>query len=267
MNFDLKKIELDVLIKFDKICRENELKYSLAYGTLIGAVRHNGFIPWDDDIDVVMPIDDYKKFIALNFEDENYKVLSSKNSNNYFYPFAKMCYKKIGLFESYRPETNLGPYVDIFPLDMVPDDIIKQKKLLNKNKNRMNNIFHIMCTSKSKYKDPKARRLKKTICFLLNILISNKKRKKIILKFERKCEKYNGNLLGNIRFSTMGINALLAKDCFDDLIELEFENHKFLSIKNYDTWLRSIYGDYTKLPPIEEQIPHHNFILETKENV
>nr|MCR5207201.1 LicD family protein [Eubacterium sp.] len=114
---EVKKTELEILIRFDEICKNNNIEYSLAYGTMLGAVRHNGFIPWDDDIDVFVKRSDYEKLLGLRYDDGRFEIKSHRYSNNYYYPFAKMIDKNTDLDVSWRLDKDMGVFIDIFPLD------------------------------------------------------------------------------------------------------------------------------------------------------
>ena len=131
---ELQKIELEILKYIDKVCKENNLTYFLAYGTLIGAIRHKGFIPWDDDVDIQMPRDDYNKLCdILKEENGRYKLLDHKEGLGYIYPFAKVIDSNTRLIETGLTETvNMGVYIDIFPIDGTPNDFKKRKKYLKK---------------------------------------------------------------------------------------------------------------------------------------
>ena len=120
---ELKKLELDILIEIDEICTKNNFRYSLAYGTLIGAVRHKGFIPWDDDIDIFLPRPDYNKFVDYCSKNKTiFKLLSYDNSRWYSYPFAKATNQNT-VIEEEETDFNgkMGIYVDVFPLDGLGD--------------------------------------------------------------------------------------------------------------------------------------------------
>lgn len=119
---ELKRIELDILKYIKTQCEKYNLRYYLAYGTLLGAVRHKGFIPWDDDIDIHMPREDYDKLIELEYNnpDSKYKLLSPKYNKDYYYSFAKMVDNETILEETgLKQIKELGVYVDIFPLDYI----------------------------------------------------------------------------------------------------------------------------------------------------
>ena len=118
-SLELRRIQLDLLIAFDKFCAANELHYSLDYGTLLGAVRHQGFIPWDDDIDISMPRPDYDRFLSLTKNGLGiYEVRSGEYTPGYFYPIAKMIDPRTILVEHTIGDAHImGVYLDIFPLD------------------------------------------------------------------------------------------------------------------------------------------------------
>ena len=131
-NEEAKKIEFKVLVEFAKYCDENNLRYHLAYGTLLGAVRHKGFIPWDNDIDVTMPRPDYEKFRKLVCEKEvasNISCLDYKYCDTF--PFIKLVDNRTICKEHFLvTESNMGLYIDVFPMDGFPKDIKKQKGII-----------------------------------------------------------------------------------------------------------------------------------------
>ena len=140
----LKKIEIDemkeyllgILQEFDKLCQENQMRYSIAYGTLLGAVRHKGFIPWDDDVDVVMPREDYEKLLSIKYKTKKYEVKSYRYSEDYYYEFSKMIDRDTLVLEKYRCDANMGIFIDIFPMDYLEDkrDLEHAMRKAQKNK-------------------------------------------------------------------------------------------------------------------------------------
>ena len=134
---EYKKVLLSILTRIDSICRENGLKYMLAYGTLLGAVRHKGFIPWDDDIDLLLPRKDYEtlRSVAKSFNTKEWKLLSYSNEPRFLLPFMKYCNKHT-IVTPPRFNTGFvyGLSIDIFPLDYAPNNDYLRKKQANKFK-------------------------------------------------------------------------------------------------------------------------------------
>lgn len=121
---EIKKVELDALLYIRKICQQYHLRYYLAWGTLLGAVRHKGFIPWDDDIDIMMPRSDYERLLELvpSLRHSYYKILSNPKNEDYYYTHAKMIDTRTLCVENdLQTIQNMGIWVDIFPLDGMPD--------------------------------------------------------------------------------------------------------------------------------------------------
>ena len=131
---EFKPILVDMLKTIDKFCSDNNLKYFLAYGTLLGAVRHKGFIPWDDDIDIIMPRSDYQKFIQYfnkGTQSHTLQVVDCYSTNNYYLPFAKLIHTGTVVLENVNNAIPLGVFIDVFPLDNMTDQFKKSKKFFN----------------------------------------------------------------------------------------------------------------------------------------
>lgn len=126
---ELKEIEFDILKVFDDFCKENNIRYYLAYGTLLGAIRYKKFIPWDDDVDLLIPRDDYNRMIKLFKDSERYRLFAFDRNPNFIYPFAKLCDMTTKKDEfGYENGVELGVDIDLFPLDAWDDDLEKAKK-------------------------------------------------------------------------------------------------------------------------------------------
>ena len=134
---ELKQVQLDILKFVDEYCKKNNLKYYLAYGTLLGAVRHKGYIPWDDDIDLLMFREDYEKFVT-SFKDERYKVFATEVNAKYPYPFAKVGDTTTYFEEEIKDVMDTGVNIDIFPLDYLPEDKVKS---VTKKRNFLQKIW------------------------------------------------------------------------------------------------------------------------------
>ena len=130
---EYRKITLEVLKEIDKICEENQLYYSLGFGSLIGAIRHQGFIPWDDDIDIVMPREDYNKLEKIINENEyNINFITLKTNSSTIFSYGKICMKGTKVIEAnYRSVEGYGAFVDVFPIDNAPE-LLKERKIMSK---------------------------------------------------------------------------------------------------------------------------------------
>ena len=253
----------DNLIKnlknFDTFCKKHKLTYFLMYGTLIGAARHKGFIPWDDDIDVIMPRPDYEKLERI-FNDENnrYRLISQKTTKGYNAPLAKVVDTATILKQDYgyRDEIELGAYIDIFVLDGMPDNERDQKKHLKTATKlsdgwiRSVHVFH--------YKGSTFMRdLLRYIRYLPKYATGYKKYLTKIQKHSTKYSYDSSNYVANLSFITES-KCIYKKSDFQK-IYLDFEGMKMPCPKGYDAILTDVYGDWRKLPPKEKQISNHDF--------
>ena len=249
----LQMTELEILVEFDRICRKHGIKYSLGCGTLLGAIRHNGFVPWDDDIDIWILREDYERFCELS---------KTELDKRYFFqnwdtdPYFNSGYGKIRkLGTSYirvgqeKMKYQDGIYIDILPLDNLPDDYWKRVRM----------IVAAWVFRKLTYAKAGAmceRKLISRIGFLLLSLIpvsvSKRGFKKLLLKYNGQKTLYC-KCLGDCAFNPHW------RDDFDEVIEWEFEGHMFFVSKRYDSLLKNNIGiDYLRLPPEEQRIPHAN---------
>lgn len=252
-----RKIQVEILLEFVKFCDENNLEYFLAYGTLIGAVRHNGFIPWDDDIDVHMPRPDYDKFIQLYREkmlDSRYKI-SIPTDKTAKHPFVKFYDSKTAKIEkgiAYN-EDYLGIDIDVWPLDGQPEDEIIFKKWFRKLK--FNYFLFFGTVSSLTYGNLK-RRLK---VLATKILAVSKNR--VIAKTDKMHSLYpydSVNVVGTMISCFNYETERFPKEWFRDYVLMDFEGHKLKAPIDYDKVLRKIYEDYMQLPPEEQRVTHHS---------
>lgn len=249
---EIKKIELEMLVAFDDFCIKKNLRYSLGGGTLLGAVRHKGFIPWDDDIDVMMPRADYEIFVSEFNNSEYNKTMELKAfeiDKTYKYPFAKICDKNTILLEE-SVEQVLGIYIDVFPIDGFDLNWKKVFRKYNLLKTKLN--FHLCPSSSS--------RIKKFIKTIYLKFSSSEKLQEKIKKLVSKCD-YETSEFRGVIIGTYGKKEIYDAFVFEDYVKLPFENKEFSCLKEYDKYLTQHYGDYMKLPPKEKQIsPHRNTV-------
>lgn len=259
---EIQQASFIILQKIKEICKILNINYSLAYGTLIGAIRHKGFIPWDDDIDVIMKREDYNKFIEFCIKNKEtikpFELKSFKTDKKYLYPISRLSDSryKADFFDGSK-HYEIGTFVDIYPFDKVENEDKRWLKKLH------NNIRKISIMSCSKYMSPKGiiKKIFKPFYYLitrfcnLNNLIN--KQDVLAQKYNKKNSSYVGCVLWDNQ-------RLYNSNIFDEFIEVEFNGDLFSCIKEYDYMLRENYGDYMQLPPEEERIPHHYYDLYKK---
>lgn len=255
----LKKLhneQLKILDEFDRICTKYNLTYFLVGGTLLGAVRHKGFIPWDDDLDVSMPREDYEKLINVYYKDikDNFYIDHYTSNKNYYKPFAKMKLKNTKFIEkdTQNVKSNQEIWVDIFPLDYTINDNIskKQKKYIEK-------IHHINMM-KSKV-NVKLNKFKKIIVAVFFSLFSNA----TLGKIQEKIMKKQNSIYDTKYYINFGSQYGIIKqkhliEKYYPIKKIEFEEKKYNVPNDYDYVLKKIYGEnYMELPPIEKRVTHN----------
>lgn len=235
-NEERKSILVELLEQFEHFCNEKNLRYYLAYGTLIGAVRHKGFIPWDDDIDILMPIEDYRRFLEEYPNNKKYEVLDVSFQNDYFFPFAKLVDNETYLHHYGVPITWMqGMYIDIFPMSGFEKNISFEKQWLTQTLLDIEWYWYYIS------KDV----IHKELADCRNRILNEKFR----IKFDQ------ADRVGVL--TTLPAKPwILDKSVFADGCELSFEGKTYKAPAGYDIYLRNIYGDYMQIPPVEEQRIH-----------
>lgn len=248
---EIKKREIDIISEIDKFCRNNNIRYSIIGGTLIGAVRHQGFIPWDDDIDIAMTRENYEKFNKL-YKSNKYKILTYQSTPNYYYSYIKVVDKNTVIFEkNLKNFEDNGIFIDIFPIDKVQENLKEIKRI-----NIIGKIRNIAVTNKETIKNKKI--LQKILYPILKN-INVQKLCKYMDKIAQKNEKQNLMMCGTIVAGSSNEKNIVPIELFEDYVDLKFENLNLMAVKNYDKFLRIIFGEYMKLPPKEQQISNHSF--------
>ena len=248
-----------VLKKMKEIFEKNNWNYFLTYGTLIGAVRHKGFIPWDDDIDVWVPRADYEKFIdyCINNEQDIYpfKIIHYKNNERYIYPIARFVDTRYRIEYENAPDYGLGLFVDIYPLDGYNENDILLKKRITRLKKRIS-----LCGLNTMVKSDN--KLKNIIKIPYYYALRGANVTKLLKKIDLIAQKYSFDKYDVVDCTCWANTLAFAKKeelGLDTPSYLIFNGEKFQVPKNYDAILRRIYGDYMELPPKEEQVAHHYY--------
>ncbi len=257
---EIQQMELGIMEYIHETCQKIGVKYFLAYGSLIGAVRHKGFIPWDDDMDICMLREDYEKlqdYLIAN-PDERYEVMSYKNNLNYVYPFMKVQDNQTYLLEEdVRIDSNMGIYVDIFPVDGYEDDSVFKDKMTRLIKKRQLSCYTFKgITNTKSLLNSLIRYISVIIFYFTN---TNKYIRGIDeLAQSRKVGDYE--LVDYLIYKDMN-KPVWKREWLNQTITGVFEGKEFMIPKNYHEILTSDYGDYTQLPPVELRFSHHDFQL------
>ena len=254
----------DVLREFISICKANNLVYFCCGGTAIGAIRHHGMIPWDDDVDVFMPRPDYDKFIqiAQNKLSSDYELVTPYTYHDYPLYFAKLCNKHTTLMEEEDTPCIYGLFIDIFPIDGAPDDMDQARLMeskFRKIKNRLeaistHNTFAEYISLLTKPKEW-GRFVGKTFGFFFR----NFYRKRHLGQLNAICYRYNyadSNIVA-VYCGSYGPKEVFPKSWLDGSVTFTYEGMEVSLPKGYDNYLRQYYGDYMQLPPEEKRISHH----------
>lgn len=251
---ELKKRELSILLETKKFCENKHLKYYLAGGTLLGAIRHKGFIPWDDDIDICMPRKDYEYFVKNFFCNKKLEIRSNL-LNNLEAPFAKIVDLNTIIYSKFdESEVNKHLWIDIFPVDGLSENLEEVKKIYDKC-----NFYRTILLLADARLGQGTTIFRKYSKYILKPFAKLYGRKRCVEKIEEiaKSNPYEtSKYVGAVTWGLYGIGERMLKSEFEKYVEVEFEGHKFPTFSCWDSYLKGLYGDYMKLPPLEERKNH-----------
>lgn len=252
---ELRKIQLNILSRLHNFCIEHGINYSLSSGTLIGAVRHKGYIPWDDDIDTYILRPDYER-LEKEFEDEYIKILSPNTDRDCIYAYAKMYDSRTILIENTSKNTqSIGVNIDLFIIDSVPDNIEERRSLFRKNKllDKLLSVKLVTIRKGRSFKKNLTLFLGKIAICWIPIRWIIKQKRKVVGAFNPKAKDVCNVLAGS------SIRSCLPMDIMHNFIDIDFEGRTFKCMKDFDLYLSRCYGDYMQLPPVEKRVSHHSF--------
>ena len=225
------EILFEIMKDIDAFCRANNIRYSLSDGTMLGAVRHGGFIPWDDDADLCMPREDFDRFVKTYKSDRYHLLLNTHTEDEvFFYGFAKINDPTTYGATSYRNLSKYGVAVDIFPLEPVPEDDKERAEYTHKIRSLHNRLYH---------------RHRKDLVSVI------KSYRHSIDWWWNKIEdalhdgKYSGSHLLSQIIGMPNVEVLVDIERFDNLADIEFQGYKFLGFSDTDSYLKMLFGaDY-----------------------
>lgn len=238
----IKRIEYNILKEFAAFCDEHGITYFLAYGTLLGAVRHKGFIPWDDDIDVVMLRKDYERFSKLMEHETISSHLEWRSIENgkWYEPFGKLFDTRT---TAYKNENKGGLWIDVFPLDYYDEKVLKRNLLLRK--------IHIAKTT-SHFSFTK----KGIAKFLLKVLFCGKDLVKLAQTIRKNAISVGySDKVSNLVWASVD-SDVFELQLFENVTNVPFEDSYFKTVAEWDKYLRKRYGNYMELPPENQRQCH-----------
>lgn len=263
---ELKVLQMDVLQAVDEFCTEHNIRYSMACGTLLGAIRHKGYIPWDDDIDIYLLRDDYERLMKEFPCVYNgcYCISSLERDKIWDKPYAKGFDNRTIVEEYGDYDGKFGVNIDIFPVDEVPDDEKEWKTYDDQRRKLYLKYAKLVAIIPFRFTPMGIVRW-----FKWNFpkWFSSKSRRCMAEIIDENSKKWRNSGYKRVFECCQGILQKKPFDAsvFDDIISFPFEDQQFKGFKNYDEYLRNGFGDYMTLPPIEQQKPHHSFTAYWKE--
>ena len=263
---DIQRVSLEILKFVTALCEKHNFRYALMYGTLIGAIRHQGYIPWDDDIDIMMPRPDYERFLAYCAEHKEelgvYEIFNRFTHADYIYGITRVSDSRYEIIKEETSENcGMGIFIDVYPYDGLGNDHEVALQLLSKTRHYCDTIVDMTRVNQSV---PAALNWKGSIVYKWNRFVNKFRGVKYYLEATEK-------LRGNYQFDQSEYvgplmwyfskphKVLFKRSFFDKLIKMPFEDGEFYVPSEYDALLRQAYGDYMQLPPVEKRIYQHQY--------
>lgn len=264
---EIQQISLEILKKITDICDREGFRYYLIYGTLIGAVRHRGFIPWDDDVDIIMPRPDHTRLFAFLKEHTDLlevlklKVFSRENVPGYKYGIPRICDTRYIISTSNERDCGMGVFIDVYPLDGLGNSYEEAVTMMRESSFWLHRIANAI---KKHIEIPRALNIKGKIVFMLNRFRDKLLGVKYLFaKQSKSIRKYNysdSEYVGPVQwYFTKPEKVVFDKSIFEERIKLPFEKYEFYVPREYDRLLTQEYGDYMSFPPVEKRVYHHQY--------
>ncbi len=256
---EVKKIELEILKYVNRVCQENNIRYSLFAGTLLGAVRHNGFIPWDDDIDICLPIEDYKRLIGILKNENKYLLKYDLFETSYTYCHAKLVDPNTIVYESEGPNNmDLGIWIDIFPVVGIPNQMSEKEYI--KRCDSLNKTVYYSISTNYLYDKKVIRKIAKAV-FNFPYALYSKIRGTKYWKNKRlrlyEMQEFNQAINVGVVPTIYGEKTIWPREMFESYTSIKFEDEEFQVVSEWDSCLTKCYGNYMELPPMDKRVPGH----------
>lgn len=252
---ELKESILGVMDELDSFCRKHDIPYFLLGGSLLGAVRHQGFIPWDDDIDIGMLRPDYERFCQLYQSENGYEIKCIQRDPTYYLPFAKVIDPRISLYEEVHKAPQIGAYVDVVQLDYVDRNDPKVIAFYKGFRRSLEDLRYMQLR--------KDRPLWKNALILASRILYPRSLHKIAKDRDARAAAISHTEPTgwvSTPHGAWGLKEIVSVKAFEDgTADYTFEGRIYQGPKNADVYLSSLYGDYMQLPPPEKRITHHSF--------
>lgn len=245
---ELRTIQMGILDDVHRFCEAHGIRYSLSSGTLIGAVRHKGYIPWDDDIDIYMLRADYERFLQ-EYHDSlgRYRVLDPKREQHYYYTFAKVVDLRTKMIEKETEGYEIGVYIDVFPVDYVTEDLKERERVF-----RLKKLLYKIRRCKISESNPLQSRLA-FLCYRslpVSVGLLNRWIERLIVRRQPTAT------LCHMTEAGPSIKGCFPVTDMEQTIDMPFEDRVYKVMAGYDDHLRRTYGDYMQLPPEAQRVTH-----------
>lgn len=253
---EMQHIALDVLIYLDKVCSKYGLKYFIVDGTLLGAVRHKGFIPWDDDIDLAMPRSDFNKLIEFSrtYHNDTYQFIFFGKSSELL-PYAKFVNTKTQIDAKYaEDEMHEHLWLDIMPMDGLPEDQ-NEVNLIYKKAEYYRKIIGL-CSAKLGEGKSAVKKLAKYVLKPLALIYGKQRAINNLNALAMKYHYDSSKFVGAVTWGLYGASEKMLKAEVDQSVDITFESERFSTFSCWDSYLKGLYEDYMQLPPVEKRVNH-----------
>lgn len=240
---------MGILDYVHQFCEEHGITYFLSSGSLLGAVRHGGYIPWDDDIDIYMPRKDYERLLREFKGNEQFRLLDPAKEAHYYYTFAKVVDLRTRMIETETEGYEIGVFMDVFPVDYVPDDLKERERVYRRKK-----LLYKIRRCKISNNNPLYSRWAYWCYKLLPISVGqlNRMIRKLIVREEPT------KFVCNMTEAGLGATHCFPAEAIASTVDIRFEDRIYKTMVGYKDFLACTYGDYMKLPP-EDQRETHKF--------